>query len=69
MPTPDLSSTPWRKSSRSSPTSVNCVEVGRLPDRVLVRDSLDPDGPILSCSPDNWVAFLDQIRSGRFKIR
>lgn len=36
----------WRKSSASG-SGENCVEVGRLPDKVAVRDSKNPDGPML----------------------
>ena len=49
----------WRKSSRSaSPQGGNCVEVAALSDRVLVRDSKDPEGPRLAVSPSEWRVFL-----------
>jgi hypothetical protein len=35
-----------------------CVEVARNnPDTVAVRDSKDPDGPILRLTPTAWVHF------------
>jgi hypothetical protein len=54
----------WRKSSRSSPTSNNCVEVARnLPGLVAVRDSKDPDGEALTFSSDEWRAFVTEVRT------
>ncbi len=54
----------WRKSSRSSPTSNNCVEVAaNLPGIVAVRDSKDPDGGVLIFSPYEWKVFLEKIRT------
>jgi hypothetical protein len=35
-----------------------CVEVARNnPDTVAVRDSKDPDGPILRLTPEAWACF------------
>jgi hypothetical protein len=31
---------------------------------VLVRDSKDPDGPVLSFDRDEWRAFVEGIRLG-----
>jgi hypothetical protein len=54
-------STAWRRSSHSE--SGNCVEVAYEPDgTVLVRDSKDPDGPVLRFSEDEWAAFLKDFR-------
>jgi len=51
----------WRKSTRSG-LSNNCVEVAdNLPGRVLVRDSKDPSGPILTFSPKAWAAFTASV--------
>lgn len=49
----------WRKSSRSNGTGGDCVEVAdNLPGRVLVRDSKDPAGPVLTFGPDTWRTFV-----------
>jgi hypothetical protein len=43
---PDLSHVIWRKSTYSSSTGQNCVEVAtNLPGVLAIRDSKDPDGP------------------------
>ena len=41
-----------------------CVEVARMDDTVLVRDSKDRDGPVLVFSPREWDAFLARVRAG-----
>ncbi|WP_433467940.1 DUF397 domain-containing protein [Spirillospora sp. CA-128828] len=43
----DLTEAKWRKSSYSGSNGGNCVELARLPMMVAVRDSKDPDGPVL----------------------
>jgi hypothetical protein len=48
---------PWRKSSHSSEQGGACVEVAAHPAAVHVRDSKDPDGPVLTFSPTQWTAF------------
>ncbi|XRQ16833.1 DUF397 domain-containing protein, partial [Actinomadura welshii] len=40
--------TTWRKSSHSGTQGgSDCVEVGRFPDSIAIRDSKNPDGPEL----------------------
>ncbi len=47
----------WRTSSYSG-NGGDCVQVAPAPDRVLVRDSKDPDGPALAFPTTAWQAFL-----------
>ncbi|MDG4767752.1 DUF397 domain-containing protein [Solwaraspora sp. WMMD406] len=59
----------WRKSSRSQ--STNCVEVGPLAgDRapVLMRDSKNRTGPVLSFERTNWRDFIDSAKDGEFDL-
>ncbi|GAA3288994.1 DUF397 domain-containing protein [Dactylosporangium vinaceum] len=54
----------WRKSSYSSDTA-NCVEFAVLPAiGIGVRDSKDPGGPVLACSPEAWRGFVAAVRTG-----
>lgn len=60
------SSPSWRKSSRSSSNGGNCVEVaGNLPGRVLVRDSKDQTGPMLTFAPTAWRSFVATLAGPR----
>ncbi|MFD4763190.1 DUF397 domain-containing protein [Streptomyces sp. NPDC058439] len=59
----DLKSARWRKSSYSGNTGGECVEVtDGLPCAVPVRDSKNPDGPVLVVGADAWPAFVDTLR-------
>ena len=55
----------WRKSSYSNGGQQgSCVEVARsLPGTVAVRDSKDPDGPVLTVTPDGWADLTARLRS------
>ncbi|MFJ6794204.1 DUF397 domain-containing protein [Streptomyces sp. NPDC091268] len=48
----------WFKSSYSTDTGGNCVEIATLPTAVHVRDSKVGDGPVLTVAPAAWSAFL-----------
>lgn len=54
----------WIRSSFSYANG-NCVEVAGLStDRIQVRDSKNPEGPMLQFTPAEWDAFLGDIRAG-----
>jgi hypothetical protein len=55
----------WYKSSFSG-ASGDCVEVALTSDRVLVRDSESPGGPLLSFTFTQWDCFLEGVRRGEF---
>ena len=54
----------WTRSSYCSDNA--CVEVAVDGDEVWVRDSKDPDGPVLQFTADEWTAFVDGARAGEF---
>ncbi|MFC9649368.1 MULTISPECIES: DUF397 domain-containing protein [unclassified Streptomyces] len=48
----------WRRSSYST-NGGNCVEIGDgIPHTVPIRDSKNPNGPILTPSPTSWTTFI-----------
>lgn len=70
MTTPDLSRAEWRKSARSGGTGGNCVEVAsNLPSVVAVRDSKNPDGPVLTLTTAQWRSFTAGVKFGEFDLR
>ena len=63
----ELSTLAWRKSRRSG-ASGNCVELAALPGGagVAVRNSRQPDGPVLVFTPSEVEAFLLGAKDGEF---
>jgi hypothetical protein len=57
----------WVKSSRSG-SQGNCVEVRRSDDDIQVRDSKDPDGPVLTFTHAEWDVFIISTRAGGFDL-
>ena len=53
---------PWRKSSYSGTNGGDCVEAADLGGRILVRDTTDLGGVVLSISPDAWGRFTGALR-------
>ncbi|MGC4848279.1 DUF397 domain-containing protein [Micromonospora sp. DT15] len=55
----DLTGAQWRKSTKSGNNGGSCVEVAdNLPGVVLVRDTKDRDGGMLTFGPAAWTGFL-----------
>jgi Domain of unknown function (DUF397) len=61
----DFGEATWRKSLRSQ-NSGACVEVAWVGDRIGVRDSRSPVGPVLVFTANEWRAFLSGARDGEF---
>jgi hypothetical protein len=65
-----LDDAPWRTSSYSGSNGGNCVEVATLPGRSLaVRDSKNPDGPVLTFSRAEWRSFTAALKLGALDLR
>jgi hypothetical protein len=52
----------WRKSSYSGANGGECVEVGATASAVLVRDTTNRTGEVLSLPADAWRVFLASIK-------
>ena len=57
----------WRKSTFSSGSGGNCVEVAKLPDGgAAVRHSKRPEGLTITYTAAEWAAFLAGAKAGEF---
>ena len=52
----------WRTSSYSGANGGECVEVATTADTVLVRDSKNRTGNVLSVSASAWRAFVSAVK-------
>lgn len=55
----------WRKARRSM-NNGNCTEVAVTTGMVAVRDSKDPQGPVLFYPATSWASFLNAASNGSF---
>ena len=55
----------WRKSTRSGAAG-HCVEIAETAVAVLVRDSKDADGAVLTFAAPGWRGFIAGVRDGEF---
>jgi hypothetical protein len=67
----------WREATRGGDQGGDCVEIAEAGGRaceahrpvVAVRDSKDPDGPMLAFSPADWRALSSHIKLGAFDLK
>lgn len=55
----------WLKAQASSHNGA-CVEIAGVGDKIAMRDSKDPDGPVLVYTPAEFNAFLSGAKIGEF---
>lgn len=55
---------PWRTAVKSA--STNCIKVSRRNGVIVIADSKNPRGPVLSYTLDEFDAFLDGAKKGEF---
>ena len=56
----------WLKSSSCSGGS--CVEVAKVADEFLIRDSKNPEMAPLHFTQDEWSAFVKGVNAGEFRF-
>ena len=61
----ELGELKWRKAKRSKANGA-CTEVALAAGTIIIRDSKDPQGPVLYYSPESWRSFIGETRMGRF---
>jgi len=44
----------------------NCVRIATNGNEFFIGDSKSPDGPVLTYSRGEWVAFIEGVRQGDF---
>lgn len=55
----------WFKSSYSAENG-GCVEARFRANGVGCRDSKDPEGPALLFEPEQWQAFVNDVKANRY---
>jgi hypothetical protein len=59
----------WQKSSYSGNGGADCVEIARnLPRVVVIRDSKNPHGPVLTVEPAQWRDFIADVKADRHDL-
>ena len=61
----DLARMNWRKAERSVNAGA-CVEVASAARAVVVRDSMQEHGPVLSYPAAGWKLFVANASAGRY---
>ena len=56
----------WRKSSRCGTST--CVEVAKVDDQYMIRDSKNPEAAALTFTEEEWVAFVEGVSAGEFRF-
>lgn len=63
---PHLSRASWRVSARTNGANT-CVEASINGAFVMVRNSTEPDGPMLTVPAADWLLLLDHVAAGRLQ--
>jgi hypothetical protein len=62
----DIDPPKWVKSTSCS--AGTCVEVAKVGDEYLIRDSKRPEVTPLSFTESEWVAFVEGVTAGEFRF-
>lgn len=57
----------WVKSTLCA--AHECVEVSTVDETWSVRDSKNPEGPILDFTKEEWEAFITGVKAGEFDLK
>ncbi|MEU8269398.1 DUF397 domain-containing protein [Sphaerisporangium sp. NPDC049002] len=56
----------WTKSTYSGEAG-GCVEISLADTGIAVRDSKNPNGPVLTYTDHEWDVFIQAVKHGEFK--
>ncbi|HEX5542187.1 MAG TPA: DUF397 domain-containing protein [Micromonospora sp.] len=62
----DLSRAEWQRPDGDP--SEGAVEIAFVDDLIGMRNSADPDGPVLVFTQDEWDAFVGGVQDGEFDL-
>jgi len=62
----EMNSVKWQKSTRCGSNA--CVEVAKVDNEYLVRDSKNPEAAPLTFTADEWTAFVEGVSAGEFRF-
>ncbi|HEX5542686.1 MAG TPA: DUF397 domain-containing protein [Micromonospora sp.] len=62
----DLSRAVWQRPDGDP--SEGAVEIAFVDDLIGMRNSADPDGPVLVFTQDEWDAFVGGVQDGEFDL-
>jgi Domain of unknown function (DUF397) len=62
----EMNSVKWHKSTRCGSNA--CVEVAKVDNEYLVRDSKNPEAAPLTFTADEWTAFVEGVSAGEFRF-
>lgn len=62
----DLSGARWQHSSQDAGPDAGHLEVAFVEGHIAMRNSAEPDGPVLIFTPAEWDAFVLGTRDGEF---
>ena len=56
----------WHRSGSCGNST--CVEVAKVDDQYLIRDSKNPDSAPLTFTADEWLAFVSGVKRDEFRF-
>lgn len=62
----DLSNAEWLRSSQAEDPADGHLEIAFVSDHIAMRNSADPDGPVLIFTQAEWDAFVLGAQDGEF---
>lgn len=64
----DTSRAQWRRADGPGDTGQGRIEIAFVDDLVGMRDSADPEGPVLVFTQAEWDAFVGGVTDGEFDL-